>query len=298
MELLRLNNTTSLSASFSGLTASSNYNLELDDLITSESYSASAAANGSGVVSFIMPDHYLTYTGSLVATVKDSAQDIVNITNIEILRPYCNIDATGLKIYGKTSGLTTTERNNIVEYERLARYIIESHTDGFSFIRKEKEFIGSGTDELLLDEKAHTLYKIYENGELMYDASSNTNEADYKINKQLNAIVLDIPESNRINYKKVWRDRFLDIDFFEGYEYIVDADFGWKVIPQDIQEACELLIQDIFKDNIKYINRYIESFDNDDFKIKFAKNWTATTGNLIVDRILERYKRPMRVGVL
>ena len=132
----------------------------------------------------------------------------------------------------------------------------------------------------------------------MYDASSENNEADYMINKQLNAIVLDIPESNSINYKKVWRDRFLDIDFFEGYEYIVDAYYGWKVIPQDIQEACELLVQDIFKDNIKYINRYIESFYNDDFKIKFAKNWTATTGNLIVYRILERYKRPIRVGVL
>jgi hypothetical protein len=298
MELLRLNNTTSLSASFSGLSSSVNYTIELDDLITSQSYSASANSNGSGVVSFSIPDNYLTYTGSLVATVKDPQNDIVNITNLEIVRPYCNIDATGLKLYGKTTTLTTTERNSIVEYERLARYIIDSHTDGFTYIRKEKEFIGTGTDELLIDEKIHNLYKIYENGELMYDASSQNNEADYMINKQLNAIVLDIPESNRINYKKVWRDRFLDVDFFEGYEYIVDADYGWKVIPQDIQEACELLVQDIFKDNIKYINRYIESFDNDDFKIKFAKNWTATTGNLIVDRILERYKRPIRVGVL
>lgn len=298
MELLRLNNTTSLSASFSGLSSSVNYKIELDDLITSQSYSASANSNGSGVVVFSIPEHYLTYTGSLVATVKDPQNDIVNITNIEIVRPYCNIDTTGLKLYGKTSTLTTTERNNIVEYERLARYIIDSHTDGFNYIRKEKEFIGTGTDELLIDEKIHNLYKIYENGELMYDASSENNEADYMINRQLNAIVLDIPESNRINYKKVWRDRFLDVDFFEGYEYIVDADYGWKVIPQDIQEACELLVQDIFKDNIKYINRYIESFDNDDFKIKFAKNWTATTGNLIVDRILERYKRPIRVGVL
>jgi hypothetical protein len=298
MELLRLNNTTSLSASFSGLSSSVNYTIELDDLITSQSYSASATSNTSGLAVFSIPSHYLTYTGSLVATVKDPQDDIVNITNIEVVRPYCNIDTTGLKLYGKTSTLTTTERNNIVEYERLARYIIDSHTDGFSYIRKEKEFIGIGTDELLIDEKVHNLYKIYENGELMYDASSENNEADYMINKQLNAIVLDIPESNRINYKKVWRDRFLDIDFFEGYEYIVDADYGWKVIPQDIQEACELLVQDIFKDNIKYINRYIESFDNDDFKIKFAKNWTATTGNLIVDRILERYKRPIRVGVL
>ena len=150
----------------------------------------------------------------------------------------------------------------------------------------------------MLDETAHKLYKLYENGELIYDSTSNTNESDYKINKQLNAIVLDISEGNRINYAKVWRDRNLDIDFFDGYEYIVDADFGWKVIPQDIQEACELLVQDIVKDNIRYVNRYIESFDNDDFKIKFAKNWTATTGNLIVDRILEKYKRPIRVGVL
>ena len=224
MELLRLNNTTSLSASFSGLSSSVNYTIELDDLITSQSYSASAASNTSGLAVFSIPSHYLTYTGSLVATVKDPQDDIVNITNIEVVRPYCNIDTTGLKLYGKTSTLTTTERNNIVEYERLARYIIDSHTDGFSYIRKQKEFIGIGTDELLIDEKVHNLYKIYENGELMYDASSENNEADYMINKQLNAIVLDIPESNRINYKKVWRDRFLDIDFFEGYEYIVDAD--------------------------------------------------------------------------
>ena len=42
MELLRLNNTTSLSASFSGLSSSVKYTIELDDLITSQSYSASA----------------------------------------------------------------------------------------------------------------------------------------------------------------------------------------------------------------------------------------------------------------
>jgi hypothetical protein len=85
MELLRLNNTTSLSASFSGLTASSSYTIELDDLIIGTSYSASATANGSGVVSFVMPNHYLTYTGSLSASVKDQNDDLVNITNIDIV---------------------------------------------------------------------------------------------------------------------------------------------------------------------------------------------------------------------
>lgn len=289
MELLRLNNTTSLSASFSGLTASAQYTIELDDLITGNSFSASATANGSGVASFTLPSHYVTYTGSLAASVKDSSQNVVNITNIDIVRPYSSITSlvSALKI-------TTSQAT---EYERLARYIIDSHTGGFSFIRKEKEFIGAGTDELLIDEPIYKLYKVYENGELLYDVDSANNYESFKINKQLNAIVLDIPETNRINYPKVWRDRFLDIDFHEGYEYVVDADFGWVVIPQDIQEASELLVQDIVEDNLKYVNKYIESFDNDDFKIKFSKNWTASTGNRIVDRILERYQKPIRVGV-
>jgi hypothetical protein len=290
MEILRLNNSTSLSASFSGLTASGSYTLDLDDLITSTSYSASAVANSAGLAVFTLPNHYLTYTGQLSVSVKDNLDNIVNITNLDVIRPYCNIASTASFLNIKIPEAT--------EYERIARYIIDSHTGGFNYVRKEKEFIGDATDQLLIDENIHNLYKLYENGELIYDSTSENNESTYKINKQLNAIVLDIPESNRINYKKVWRDRFLDVDFFEGYEYVVDGDFGWRVIPQDIQEASQLLIQDIVQDNLRYINKYIESFDNDDFKIKFSKNWTSTTGNRIVDRILEKYQKSIRVGVL
>jgi hypothetical protein len=289
MELLRLNNTTSLSASFSSLTASASYNIELDDLLTGISYSASAIANASGIASFVMPSHYLTYTGSLSASVKDSQDNLVNMTNIDIVRPYSNPNTTATALSIKTSEAT--------EHERLARYIIDSYTGGFNFIRKEKEFIGDGSDQLLIDENIHKLYKLYENGELIYDSESNTNESEYKVHKQLNAIVLDIPEGNRIDYPKIWRDRFLDVDFFSGYEYVVDGDFGWKVIPQDIQDASEILIQDIANDSLRYVNRYIESFDNDDFKIKFAKNWSSSTGNRVVDRILERYQKPILPGV-
>ena len=263
--------------------------IKLDDLLTGTSYSASAIANTSGIASFAMPSHYLTYTGSLSASVKDSQDNLVNMTNIDIVRPYSNPNTTATALSIKTSEAT--------EYERLARYIIDSYTGGFNFIRKEKEFIGDGSDQLLIDENIHKLYKLYENGELIYDSESNTNESDYKIHKQLNAIVLDIPEGNRIDYPKIWRDRFLDVDFFSGYEYVVDGDFGWKVIPQDIQDASEMLIQDIANDSLRYVNRYIESFDNDDFKIKFAKNWSSSTGNRVVDRILERYQKPILPGV-
>jgi phosphomannomutase len=49
---------------------------------------------------------------------------------------------------------------------------------------------------------------------------------------------------------------------------------------------------------MQYINNYIESFDNADFKIKFAKNFANGTGNLIVDKILSKYKNSIKIGVL
>jgi len=183
--------------------------------------------------------------------------------------------------------------------ERIARYIVDSETfGGFKFVRKEKEVVGMGSDYLVIDEKIYKLYKLYENLELVYDVSAEANDQEFEISKDKTSIVLTQTETNRVNYNRVWRDRYLDVDFADGFEYLVDADFGWKVIPQDIQEATRLLVSDISSDNMRYVNKYIESFDNDDFKIKFAKNFNASTGNLVVDRILQKYKNNIRLGVL
>jgi len=290
MEILRHSDTTSLTASFS-VSPSGNYTLQYDDLLTGESFSASATSS-YGSVSFTLDDRYLTYTGNLVATVKNSSGDTVVLTNIDVVRPYCNTDNVA-------AALSITDGSEI-DYERIARYIIDSQTQGFIFVRKEKEIIGNGSDYLPVDEKIYKIYKVYENGQLRYDSTSNNNEIEYQISKDGTSIISIDPEvpENKINYKQVWRERYLDADFNEGSEYIIDADFGYKVIPQDIQEASELLIQDMKNETLQYVNRYIESFDNDDYKIKFAKGALTNTGNVIVDKILEKYRNRIRLGVL
>jgi hypothetical protein len=290
MEILRNANTTSLNATFP-VSSSGIYTLEYEDLLTGESFSASATSS-YGSVTFELDKKYLTYTGNLVASVKNTDGDVVNLSNIDVVVPYCDLEslAVALKILDGSE----------VNYERIARYIIDSQTQGFKFIRKEKEIIGKGFDYLPVDEKIHKIYKVYENGRLMYDSESENNKVEYKISRDGTSIVEDnkeIPE-NKMNYKYVWRDRYLDIDFADGYEYVIDGDFGYKVIPQDVQEATELLIQDMKSDSLKYVNRYIESFDNEDFKIKFSKNAGSGSGNIIVDNILEKYKNRFRIGVL
>jgi hypothetical protein len=285
MEVLRINGSIPV-ASFSDLVPNGQYTIDYSDLLTDESFSASATADISGDISFVLNSKYISYDGNLEATVYDQYDDEVIVTNIDVLRPYCDIYSLATAL-GKTV-------SQIKEMERIARYIIDSET----FVRKEKEVVGLGSDYLVIDEKIHKLHKLYENLELVYDVEAAVHDQEFEISKDKTSVILTQTETNRVNYNRVWRDRYLDVDFADGFEYLVDADFGWKVIPQDIKEATELLVSDISSDNMKYLNKYIESFDNADFKIKFAKNFNASTGNLVVDRILTKYKNNIRIGVL
>lgn len=288
MEILRLPETTSIEASFSVPENNHLYTLSYTDLITGTSYSASATSSASGVVVFELDDYYLTYTGSLKASIYDGSSSVYS-AGIDIVKPYC--DLTSVK---NALGLTNSQA---IQAEKIARKIIESEAGSFNFVRKQKEIIGMGLDYLPIDENIIKLYYMYENGELIYDYE-NENLNDYKISIDKTSIVTSTVEVNKMEYQKVWRDRFLDTDFTSGYEYIVDADFGYEIIPSDIQEVCELLIQDVTSDDMRYINRGIEEFDNREFKIKFAKGYSSGTGNNIADKILLKYKNRIIPGVI
>ena len=289
METLRLPETTTVEVSFSVPDASTLYILSYDDLTTGSTYSTSATSNTSKIVTFGLDDRYLTYTGSLKATVYTAASALVITDGIDVVKPYCDITSVKNKL-----GITTAQA---IQVEKVARKIIESEAGKFDFQRKQKEVYGMGLDYLPLDEKIQTLYYLYENGVKIYDYEDSDLQK-YKISVDGTSIVTSVAQVNKMEYKHVWRDRYLDTDFFSGYDYLVDGDFGYIVVPEDIQEACELIMQDITNDNMRYINRYIEEFDNNEFKVKFGKGITTGTGNLIADKILSGYKNRIIPGVI
>lgn len=290
MEALRINGQRP-SVTFTGLVPESEYILEYTDLSNDQTYTVTEDSDTAGVVTFLLDQKYTGYDAMLEASVYDYMEEIVITTNIDVLRPYTDI-------YSLSTDLSKTT-DQVKEMERVARYIIDSEvSQGFGYTRKEKEIVGNGSDYLVVNEKINKLYKVYENGTLLYDSESDNNETTFAISKDKTSIVPVFEQDNKTEYPQVWRDRYLSRAFSDGYDYVIDADFGYKVIPQDIQEATRLLCSDISSDNMKYLNKYIESFDNDDFKIKFAKNFNASTGNLVVDRILTKYKNSIRIGVL
>lgn len=293
MEVLRQYNSSSVIVDIDELSLSEQHRLIYTDADTLLEYTAFATSNDEGEASFVLNNHYMTYTGKLNSTIFNSASIQVYDDVIDVVRPYCNIS----KVQNKLS----LSLNSTIEYERVARFIINTITYPFTYQRLEKEFIGNGIGYLPVKQRIQKIYKIYENEELIYDSSKTSSEnlMNFEISKDRTAIIESSDDKiNRINYGPLWRDRFISKSFADGYEYVVDADYGWPNIPSDIQEACELLIQDISLNNLRYTTRYIESFDTDDFKIKFAKDFFGGTGNAIVDKILSRYGNYLDPGVL
>ena len=60
-----------------------------------------------------------------------------------------------------------------------------------------------------------------------------------------------------------------------------------------------MLIDDIKCGRLDYYKRYVKNYSTDQFKIEYDKRLMEGTGNILVDKILEKYKENIiRPGVL
>jgi len=289
MEILRLPETTSIYIDLTMPSASSEYVMQYEDLVTGKSLSASATSNVSKIARFVFDTRYLFYSANLFANIYDSEENIVLSIGIDIVKPYCDITTVKSKL-----GITTAQA---VEAEKVARRIIEAEVNSFQFNRRLKEVIGMGIDYLPINERIVKIHQMWENGEKIY-VNGDDSYDKYTISVDKTSIILDDEIQNKVEYAKVWRDRNYATTFCPGCDYLIDGDFGYQVIPSDIQEACEILMQDLVQGNTKYFSRNITEFDNKEFKIKFSPSSSNGTGNLIVDKLLTRYKNRIRPGVI
>jgi hypothetical protein len=87
--------------------------------------------------------------------------------------------------------------------------------------------------------------------------------------------------------------------FPERYNYIFIVDEGFVRLPTDIVYAAEMLIDDLKCGRLDYYQRYVTSYNTDQFRIQFDKSILSGTGNVIVDKVLDKYAKSItKVGVL
>lgn len=318
-----------LSVTYTVPDANADYILVIEDVAELTEIEETIESNATKKITYSLDDDFVKYDKSYALTIYEDAGssganivrgDIVVQDNLEIMRPY--VDPTSLA----TSG-TATDITLYTGYENLARAIIDAAVGGFYYDRTYLEVVGQGNDYLPLWKKTHKILKVYENAQLVYDVDNADGpellDYTFLITKDKTAITKDPMEAvdsiNRAErrYSRIPLGHSDSISMFdtedsgntqtvvpgvafpEGADYIMLLETGYKVVPYDIQDAALMLIDDIKCGKLDYYKRYIKNYSTDQFKIEYDKRMIEGTGNILVDKILEKYKENIiRPGVL
>lgn len=269
-------------------------------------------SSADSVITFELPEYFSKYDESYHLEIYEYPEsevgDLVVEDNLNIERPYVDPN---------TLGTTASEIKEYEEYESLARAIIDSITGGFYYETNYIETVGQGTDYIPLWVRPYKILKVYENAELVYDVDNTDGPAlgdwNYIITKDKTSIIKDpvasVDAMNRSERKRARlplaaSDSIFMFDtedsgntltvqpgvtFDEGIDYIFLLEIGYRVVPIDIQDATKILINDIKCGKLDYYKRYVSSYSTDQFKLQFDKGIFEGTGNILVDKILDKY---------
>lgn len=279
------------------------YVVYVEDLVDHSVEETNMFSDENGVLIYELPLAKVQYDRKFFIKFYDTEREhTLYESNLDIIRPYVNPESLG------------TTASEIAEYkmlELIARSIIDTIiTDGFYNHKQVIQCFGQGTDYLPLWVDAYKVLKVYENNVLVFDIDTpEENIYDYKItldNTAIQRTVTGAYNTSEIAPPNMPSARgdlgyygYQTVSFPQGYDYLLIVDTGYKTIPSDVEAATTMLIEDIKCGKLDYYKRYVTAYNTDQFRIQFDKSLLQGTGNMIVDKILDKYANTItKPGIL
>lgn len=304
--------------------ASTDYILVIEDLVNGTETEVNVVSDANSQIEYDLDDDFVKYDQSYPLTIyvdtDGERAEIVVQDNLDIARPY---------VKPASLGTTASEIAKYTEYEGIARMIIDSLTDGFYYNRSILEVNGSGSDFLPLWNPTYKILKVYENNQLVWDITqdpSALSDWNYLITKDKTSIIKDpindvvgpvvrndggsfgvgLANSDSVAlYETDSGYGFVPVKFITTFpnhwNYLMILETGYPVVPVDIQDATKMLINDMECGKLEYYKRYITSYSTDQYRIQIDKSSFEGTGNMLVDKIIDKYlhkERMRKPGVL
>lgn len=279
------------------------YIVYVEDLVDHSVEETHMFSDDKGVLIYELPLDKVQYDRKFFIKFYDTDHEhTLYEENLDIVRPY--VDPEKL-------GTTASEINEYKNLELIARAIIDSQiTDGFYNEKHVVQTVGLGTDYFPIWEDLNRVLKVYENNVLVYDIDDPT-VGDYKYIVTLDNSAVQRVEANAYNRSETKPITlpvspgnlafygYAGVAFPMGYDYTLILDIGYKAIPPDIERAARMLIDDLKCGKLDYYQRYVTAYNTDQYKIQFDKTLFNGTGNMIVDKILDKYKKNItKIGIL
>jgi hypothetical protein len=272
--------------------ANTDYVIYIEDLVDHSIQTFPATSNADSQIIYTIPQSQLEFDRRFLFKVVNLQGKTVLNDNLDIIRPYVNANKL------------STNASEVAEYrmlELVSRAIIDTIIpNGFYNHKQIIQAVGQGTDYFPLWHDANRILKVYENNVLVYDIENQENNIyDFIITLDNSAIQRVIAEPyNRSEQSPpnviVARGDlgyygFQSVGFPAGYDYTFVVSTGYLTIPSDVEYATQTLMEDIKCGRLDYYKRYVTNYNTDQFRIQFDKSLFDGTGNLLVDKILDKY---------
>jgi hypothetical protein len=184
--------------------------------------------------------------------------------------------------------------DRLVAAELISRTLIEQIADQkFGTITKTVTGWGQNTDVLTLPDRIINIKKIYQDDELIYDATVgpvyNYWGYDFAVTDTNFAIRLKYAGIN-FNESEQASLVYNGGSFKQGSRYSVYGDYGHNYVPDAIFEATILIVNDLMCQDSVYRSRYINNVQVKDWKFTYnAMTWLGT-GNALADGLIASQK--------
>jgi hypothetical protein len=279
------------------------YIVYVEDLVDHSIEETHMFSDINGKLIYELPIEKVQYDRRFLIRFYDTEHEhVLYEENLDVIRPYVNPAKLG------------TTASEIAEYKMLelvARSIIDSQiVDGFYNEKHIVQTVGLGNDYFPVWEDLNRVLKVYENNQLVYDiASPNAGDYQYVVTLDNSSVQrIETSEYNRAESQPIQIPvsvgnlayyGYPGVAFPAGYDYTLVLDIGYRAVPPDIEYATTLLIDDLKCGKLDYYKRYVTSYDTDQFKIQFDKMSFDGTGNMIVDKILQKYQKNItKIGII
>lgn len=217
----------------------------------------------------------------------------------QIVTPYALVsDITDYYNIGvRPSDPNYYSEEEITMAEQVARTMINNYTmQDFGKRYDSQEIFGSGSDAIELTEKMLSIDKVYENGVLVIDYTSNPSYNVFGYDVELTPT----GKAARIKLDNIYADTRYDnqVDptilyygsFRSHTRYKFVGEIGYKYVPQDIKLCAMLLCGDLLSNDASWRTKYLKKVSLSEVSFELGKGAFNGTGNVIVDGILDQYR--------